>query len=235
VIQTGTLYAIGVGPGDPELVTVKAARLLARIGVIAYPAPPEGPSLAHAIAAPHLGAVEEEIVLRLPCDPNARPDEVYDAGARTIAARLAAGRDVAVLCEGDPLLFGSFISLFARLAGRYPIEVVPGVSSLTACAAVAGHPLAARDDALVIIPAPRPAEDIERLLLAAEAAAIMKLGRHFAKVTGVLDRLGLSERAVYVERAGQAGQRILPLAQAAGQAAPYFSMILVHKRGKAWN
>jgi precorrin-2/cobalt-factor-2 C20-methyltransferase len=233
--KPGILYGIGVGPGDPELLTLKAARLLNEVGVIAYPAPPDGDSLARSIAAPHLAGMKEEIVLRIPFDPAKRADAVYDQGADAIARHLTAGRDVAVLCEGDPLLFGSFIHLFARLAGRFRVEVVPGVSSIMACAAVAGHPLSARDDALVIIPAPRPEDDIERLLSLAEAAAIMKLGRHLPKVLRVLDRLGLTERAAYVERAGLPGQRIRSLAEAARDGAPYFAMILVHRRGKAWN
>lgn len=238
--MTGTLYGIGVGPGDPELLTLKAVRLLARVSVLAYPAPMSGDSLARRIAAPHLGPVAEEIVLRMPFDPARRADEVYNEGAVSIAAHLSAGRDVAVLCEGDPFFFGSFVYLYARLAERFRVEVVPGVSSVMACAALLGHPLTARDDALVVIPAPRPAEEIERLLQAAESAAIMKLGRHLPKVVGVLERLGLLENARYVERAGQDGQRIRPLTDAArdaaaGLAAPYFAMILVHKRGTAWS
>lgn len=235
--MTGTLYGIGVGPGDPELMTLKAVRILARMTVIAYPAPLEGDSLARSIAAPYLPAGAEEIPLRMRFDPAQRADDVYDAGAAVIAARLAAGLDVAVLCEGDPFFFGSFAYLFARLADRFPVEVVPGISSVMACAAVLGHPLTARDDALVVIPAPRPEEEIARLLAGAEAAAIMKLGRHLPKVWRVLDRLGLTEQAAYVERAGQAGQRIRPLAEvvADGAGAPYFAMVLVHKRGKAWN
>jgi precorrin-2/cobalt-factor-2 C20-methyltransferase len=234
--MSGTLFGLGVGPGDPELLTMKAVRLLGQVSVIAYPAPLEGASLARTIAAAHLPAGIEEIALRMPFDPAKRADDVYDDGAHVIATHLAAGRDVAVLCEGDPMFFGSFVYLFARLAGRFPVEVVPGVSSVMACAAVLGHPLTARDDALVIIPAPRPEEEIERLIASAEAAAIMKLGRHLPKVWRVLNRLGLAEQAVYIERAGQPGQRIRPLAEAASDpAAPYFAMILVHRRGKAWN
>jgi precorrin-2/cobalt-factor-2 C20-methyltransferase len=232
--MSGTLYGIGVGPGDPELLTLKAARLLGRIAVVAYPAPLHGDSLARSIAAPHLTAVTDEIALRMPFDPEKRADDVYDSGAEAIAAHLTAGRDVAVLCEGDPFFFGSFVYLFARLHERFPVEVVPGVSSVMACAAVLGHPLTARDDALTIIPAPRPEDEIERLLAGSEAAAIMKLGRHLPKVIRVLERLGLTDKAVYIERAGQPGQRIRSLAEAAAEGAPYFAMILVHKRGKAW-
>ncbi len=233
--MTGTLFGIGVGPGDPELLTVKAVRLLGRMPVVAYPAPLVGDSMARSIAAAHLPADSVEIALRMPFDPKKRADDVYDAGAAAIAAHLAAGRDVAVLCEGDPLFYGSFLYLFARLAGRFPVQVVPGVSSMMACAAALGHPLTARDDALVVIPAPRPEEDIERLLGAAEAAVIMKLGRHLPKVRRVLCRLGLAERALYIERAGLPDQRIRPLAEAARDPAPpYFAMILVHRRGTAW-
>jgi precorrin-2/cobalt-factor-2 C20-methyltransferase len=234
--MSGTLFGIGVGPGDPELLTLKAARLLKQAAVIAYPAPLQGDSLARSIVAAHLPAGVEEIVLRMAFDPAKRADDAYDHGAEAIAGHLAAGRDVAVLCEGDPLFFGSFVYLFARLGERFEVEVVPGISSVMACAAVLGHPLTARDDALVVIPAPRPEEEIERLLAAAESAAIMKLGRHLPKVWRVLNRLGLSDHAVYIERAGQPGQRIRPLAEAAADpAAPYFAMILVHRRGKAWN
>jgi precorrin-2/cobalt-factor-2 C20-methyltransferase len=234
--MSGTLFGIGVGPGDPELLTLKAVRLLGQVPVIAYPAPVEGDSLARSIAAAHIPAGIVEIALCMPFDPAKRADEVYDAGALAIAGHLAAGRDVGVLCEGDPLFFGSFVYLLARLAARFPFEVVPGVSSLMACAAVLGHPLTARDDALVVIPAPRPEDEIERLLAGAESAAIMKLGRHLPKVWRVLGRLGLAEQALYVERAGQSGQRIRPLAEAARDpAAPYFAMVLVHRRGKAWN
>lgn len=234
--MSGILYGVGVGPGDPELLTLKAARILSTAPVIAYPAPLQGDSLARGIAAAHLNPQAEEIALRMAFDPAKRADDVYDAGAEAIAAHLAAGRDVAVLCEGDPFFFGSFLYLFARLGDSVPVQVVPGVSSLMACAAVAGHPLTARDDALVVIPAPRPESEIEALLTMAEAAAIMKVGRHLPKVLRVLQRLGLIEQAQYIERAGQTGQRILPLAdvQTNAETSPYFAMILIHKRGKAW-
>jgi precorrin-2/cobalt-factor-2 C20-methyltransferase len=234
--MSGTLYGIGVGPGDPELLTLKAVRLLGQTKVIAYPAPLEGESMARSIAAAYLPIGAEEIALRMPFDPAKRADDVYDAGAEAIASHLAAGRDVAVLCEGDPLFFGSFLYLLARLTGRFPIEVVPGVSSMMACAAALGHPLTARDDALVVIPAPRPELEIEQLLAGVEAAAIMKLGRHLPKVWRVLNRLGLAEHALYIERVGLPNQHIRPLAEAVlDPAPPYFAMILVHRRGKAWN
>ncbi len=237
--MSGTLFGIGVGPGDPMLLTLQAAHRLAMLDVVAYPAPLSGDSLARSIAAAHLPPGIPEIVLRMPFDPKKRADDVYDKGAAAIAEALDRGRDVGVLCEGDPLFFGSFLYLFARLGNRYPVEILPGVSSLSAAAAALGHPLTAREDALAVIPATRPAADIERLIAGSEAAAIMRLGRHLPKVWHVLERLGLTGQALYVERASQTAQSIRPLAEAVAAAkhgtSAYFAMILIHKRGKAWN
>jgi precorrin-2/cobalt-factor-2 C20-methyltransferase len=154
-IMSGTVYGIGVGPGDPELMTLKGARLLNACPVIAYPAPETGDSLARRIAAPHVPDTATEIIIRTPMSIDRFPaEEVYDRAAREIGAHLAADRDVAVLCEGDPFFYGSFMYLFARLAEQWPVEVVPGVSSLMACAATLGAPLAARNDVLSVLPAP---------------------------------------------------------------------------------
>ncbi len=230
------VYGIGVGPGDPELMTLKGARLLAECPVCAYPAPPSGDSLARAIAAPHLRDGKIEIAIRMPLDSTRFPvPDVYDAAATEIATHLAAGRYVAVLCEGDPFFYGSFMYLFTRLATDWPVEVVPGVSSLTACAAVLAAPLAARNDVLAVVPAPLDETTLASRLADADAAAIIKLGRHFAKVRGVLERLGLAERARYVEHATMASERVTPLAAVDASAVPYFSMILVHRRGEAWS
>ena len=229
------VYGIGVGPGDPELMTLKGARLLAACPVCAYPAPLDGTSVARAIAAPHIAADKIEIAIRMPIAAAPFPAaEVYDAAAADIAGHLGAGRAVAVLCEGDPFFYGSFMYLFARLATDWPVEVVPGVSSLTACAAVLAAPLAARNDVLTVVPAPLDEAALAARLADVDAAAIIKLGRHFAKVRDVLDRLDLSGRARYVEHATMATQRILPLATVDPATVPYFSMILVHRRGKAW-
>jgi precorrin-2/cobalt-factor-2 C20-methyltransferase len=230
----GTLYGVGVGPGDPELMTVKAIRLLSRASVVAYPAPEEGDSLARSIAQEHIPPGCAEIALRLPFDPARSPADAYEAGAKAIAAHLTAGRDVVCLCAGDPMLYGSFVTLSERLQGRFPVKIVPGVSSLTASAAVLGQALAMREDSLVVIPATRPAADIERLVLGADAVAIIKLGRHVAKVARILERLGLADRARCVERAGLPGEKVRTLAEAVAEGIPYFSMILVHRRGGAW-
>ena len=233
--MTGTLYGLGIGPGDPELITLKALRLLQAAPVLAYPAPEDGDSLARAIVAPHLPGGQTEIAIRMPMVAARFPaQEVYDRAAEEIGDHLAAGRDVAALCEGDPFFYGSFMYLFGRVAERHKVEVVPGVSSLTACAAVLGAPLAARNDLLTVVPAPLAAHALSNILRGTEAAAIIKVGRHLEKVRKVLRLLGLLDSARYVERATLGEQRILPLAEVAEDSAPYFSMILVHRRGEAW-
>lgn len=234
--MNGTLYGLGIGPGDPELITLKALRLLRAAAVVAYPAPDEGDSLARAIVAPHLPGGQIEVAIRMPMRVERFPaQEVYDRAAAELGRHLEAGRDVAVLCEGDPFLYGSFMYLFGRMAERFPVRVVPGVSSLTACAAVLGAPLAARNDVLSVLPAPLDAAVLRERIATADAVAVVKLGRHFGKVRTVLRELGLADRARYVERATMANQRVLPLSDVDPGLVPYFSMILVHKRGEAWS
>jgi len=235
VSAAGTLWGLGVGPGDPELITLKALKRLRAAAVLAYPAPESGESLARSIVAPHLPGGQLEIAIRMALEAQRFPsDRVYDGAAAEIGAHLEAGRDVAVLCEGDPFFYGSFMYLFARLAERYPVEVVPGVTSLVACATVLGAPLAARDDVLVVVPATLDEGEIRRRIADADAAAIIKVGRHLAKVRRALAAEGLEARARYVEHATMASQRVLPLAETDDGGAPYFSMVLVHRRGEAW-
>ncbi|HEY0837686.1 MAG TPA: precorrin-2 C(20)-methyltransferase [Azospirillum sp.] len=225
--MSGTLYGLGIGPGDPDLITLKALKVLRAVPVIAYLAADDADSLARSIAAPHLPGGQAEVVIRVPMRDDPAPGQaVYDRAAAELAAHLDAGRDVAVLCEGDPLLYGSFQYLLIRLVGRVRVEVVPGITSLTAASAAALAPLASRNDGLAVLPAPLDADTLRDRLRAADAAVIVKLGRHLPKVRAVLDELGLLERAVYVERVSMDGQRVCPLAEVAGPA-PYFSMILV--------
>lgn len=225
--MTGTLWGIGVGPGDPQLLTHKATGLLAALPVLAWPAPLEGDGFARAIAAAFIPEGRVEIAIRLSFAPDrADADAAYDDAARAIALHLEAGRDVGVLCEGDPLFFGSFIYLLTRLKGRFPVEVVPGVSSPMAAAAAALQPLTLLDNALAVIPATAPDARIAALLAAADAAVIMKVGRHLPRLQALLDRLGLTPRAVVVERATLPDQRVVALSEA--DHLSYFSLILVH-------
>ena len=232
--MTATIYGLGVGPGDPELITVKALRHLRAAPVVAYPAPEQGASFARAIVARWLVPAQIELVIRVPMESARFPAEaVYDRAAGEILGHVAAGRDVAVLCQGDPFFYGSFMYLFARLAERGHVEVVPGVSSLTACAAAARWPLAARNDALMVLPASLADDELARRIAAAESVALIKLGRHFARVRDLLANLGLAGDARYIERATTASERVLPLDAVDAAAVPYFSMILLHRRGSA--
>ena len=234
--MTGTLYGLGIGPGDPELITLKALRILRDAPVLAWPAPLEGPSMARGIAAPHLDGHHEEIPIRMPMDVKRFPvRQVYDEAAVEIAARLDAGKDVAALCEGDPFFYGSFMYLFARLVKDYPVEVVPGVSSLMAAAAVTGVPLAARGDVLTVLPAPLEEARLTDRLSRIDATAIIKIGRHLPRVRRALAAVGLTGQARYIGHATMGDRQIVcPLADYPNETAPYFSMILVHRRHDAW-
>lgn len=229
---SGRLYGLGVGPGDPELLTLKALGILKRVAVVAYPALEEGDSFARAIVATHLREGIREIAVRVPMSPD--PDAAlgtYDRAAAEIAAELESGRDVAMLCQGDPFLYGSFMYLHDRLADRFPVEVVPGVTSLTAAAAAAGRPLVARNETLAVVPATLAEEALVERLSGSDALAIVKLGRHLDKVRRVLARIGRAGEAIYVERATLPEQQLAPLSRAP-VSAPYFSMILVPGRGR---
>lgn len=226
---TGTLYGLGVGPGDPELLTLKAVRLLAVAPVIAYPAPVGGASLARAIAAPHIPDGRIEVNIETPMVPGRYPaHDVYDRYAAEIAEHLKNGRDVAVLCEGDPFFFGSFMYLFDRLAGNFKTQVVPGVSSLGACAAAAGLPLVSRLDVMTILPGPLDDDILKARLMTTNSAVIMKVGRHLARLKKLLAGLGLLEKAFLVEHASMDNQRVIRLSDCSEETAPYFSMILVN-------
>jgi precorrin-2/cobalt-factor-2 C20-methyltransferase len=225
--EAGRLIGIGVGPGDPELLTLKGLRLLQMAAVVAYPAPESGDSFARGVVARWLDRGQREIALRFPMRPGPPPAASYDAAATALAAALDAGDDVALICQGDPLFYGSFIPIWSRLSGHYRTEIVPGVSSLTAGAAAAQFALASRDDTLSIVPATLPEPLLEARLAGAEAAVVLKLGRHLAKLRRVLARLGRLDRALYVERASLPQERVLPFAAVAAETAPYFSLALV--------
>src|SRR6185369_13904184 len=209
----------------------KAARLIGSADLVAYPAPETGDSFARGIAAPHMKTGQREFAIRMKIGDGQFPkDDVYDAAAEKLAAAAEAGQTVVVLCEGDPFFYGSFMYLYARLSKRVRVEVVPGVSSLMACAVASGGALAAKNDVLTIIPAPLPEAELKRRLSEIEACAIIKLGRHFAKVRKVLREVGLEEHARYVERATLDNQKVMKLSEVTGDQIPYFSMLLVHRR-----
>jgi precorrin-2/cobalt-factor-2 C20-methyltransferase len=232
--MTGVLYGVGLGPGAADLMTLRAARLIENARVVAYPSLAGGDSFARAIAADLIAADAQEIIMDVPMTVERAPAQAaYDQGAAQIAAALDAGQDVVCLCEGDPFFYGSFMYLYARLSKQYQVEVVPGVTSITACAARAGMPLAARNERLTVLPGPLPSDELRSRIDGAESVVIMKVGRHLAKIRGVIDGLGLTDHAVYVERATLPQEVVLPLSEAP-EKAPYFSMILLTKGADPW-
>ncbi|WP_298496452.1 precorrin-2 C(20)-methyltransferase [uncultured Maritimibacter sp.] len=232
--MSGTLIGVGLGPGDPDLMTLAAVRAIGGAQVVAYPALPATPSFARSIAAAHIAPGAYEIVIEVPMTRAREPAQAaYDLGAERISEALSSGSDVAVLCEGDPLFYGSFMYLHARLAPRFATRIIPGVTSVTASAARAAIPLTARNEVLTVIPGPLPSAEMAARIEAADAVAIMKVGRHLSRIRDVLSTMGLAARATYVERATLAEERILPLSEAPDPA-PYFSMILVTKGADPW-
>ena len=230
----GVLYGVGLGPGAPDLMTLRAAHLIEAADVVAYPTLAGGESFARAIAADFIRPDADEIVMDVPMSVARAPAQAaYDAGAASIRAALDAGQNVVCLCEGDPFFYGSFMYIFARLSSDYHVEVVPGVTSATACAARAGMPLAARNERLTVLPGPLPEAELRSRIEGAESVVIMKVGRHLAKIRDVIAGLGLTDQAVYVERATLPEEVVLPLADAP-QKAPYFSMILLTKGADPW-
>jgi precorrin-2 C20-methyltransferase / precorrin-3B C17-methyltransferase len=234
-VAAGRLFGVGVGPGDPELMTVKACQVIAAVDVVAYPNARHGRSVARRIAAPHLRADHVELALAFPVTTEmtdhpggyeAALGEFYDEAAAALAAHLDAGRDVAVLCEGDPFFYGSYMYLHERLAARYETTVIPGVTSFSAAAASAGTPLVKRDDVFMALPGTLSAQALAEHLRTADAAVVMKLGRTFAKVRGAIEAAGAGTRGIYVERASSAEERIAPLREVDGEV-PYMSLVLV--------
>ncbi len=242
----GRLIGLGVGPGDPELITLKALRLLQSAEVVGYFVAKAKASKgqggnAFGIIEQHLTEHQQRMPLVYPvtteklAPPLSYEDVIadfYDTCAVQIAAELDAGRDVAVICEGDPFFYGSYMYLHDRLAADYPVEVVPGVCSMLGCTSVLGTPLVYRNQSLSVLSGVLPEAELKQRLRDAEAAVIMKLGRNFEKVRRVLQELGLEKRAHYVERATMANQKIVPLDEVEPMSSPYFSMILVP--GEKW-
>lgn len=240
-MMAGRLLGLGVGPGDPELITVKALRLLRAAPVVAYLVAKGKKGNAYTIIEGQLRPEQTMLPLVFPVTTEKLPPprsyeaeiaKFYDSAAREVATHLDAGRDVAVICEGDPFFYGSFMYLHDRLSARYETEVIPGVCSIVACASVVGAPLVYRNQSLSVLSAVLPEAELEARLSGADAAAIMKLGANFTKVRNVIRKLGLVDRALYIERATMANERSLPLAEVDPVSVPYFAMILVP--GQKW-
>ena len=236
--MSGIFHVVGLGPGDPELMTVKAVRIIAAAPGIAYFAKRGRTGHARTIAAAHIGADAEELRFEYPFtteialdDPRYRAEIVtfYDACAVQLGAPLEAGRDAVLLCEGDPFFYGSSMYLYDRLSRIFPSEVVPGVSAMSGCWTRAGTPIAHGDDVLTVLPGTLDEDGLTARLQGSDASVIMKIGRNLPKIRAALARAGLADRAMYVERGTMADERILKLSEHDGPA-PYFSLVLVPGR-----
>jgi precorrin-2 C20-methyltransferase/precorrin-3B C17-methyltransferase len=233
--MSGTLYGVGVGPGDPSLMTVRAVDLVRGADVVAYHCARHGRSNARAVVAQYLGTQVEEqltypVTTEATTDYQSLLDAFYAEAAARLAAHLDAGRDVVVIAEGDPFFYGSYMHLHKRLADRYPTEVVPGVTSVSAAAASLGRPLVERDEVLTVLPATLPPDELAARLADTDAAAVMKLGRTFTGVRAALATSGRLDEAFYVERASTDRERTAPLAEVDPAEVPYFSGGLVPSR-----
>jgi precorrin-2/cobalt-factor-2 C20-methyltransferase len=238
----GRLFIVGLGPGDPELMTLKAARILAETPLVAYFAKAGRRGHARGVVEGRLHPAAEELRFDYPFtteisveDPRylAEMGEFYEGCARVLAERLEGGDDVALLCEGDPFFYGSAMYLFDRLTGDYPCEVVPGVTGMAGCWSQARTPMTHGDDVLSVLPGTLDETSLVQRLGHCDAAVIMKVGRNMPKIRRALGQAGLADRAVCVERGTMGDQRITPLAAMPDGPAPYFSLVLVPGRRNA--
>lgn len=234
--MSGKLWGVGLGPGDPELVTVKAARIIAEADVIAFHSAKHGRSISRGIAAPYMrdGQIEEHLVYPVTTETTDHPggyqgaiDEFYESAAALLAAHLSAGRSVALLAAGDPLFYSSFMHMHRRLADRFDTEIIPGVTSVSAASAALGTPLVEGDQVLTVLPGTMPVDELTRRLRDTDAAAIMKLGRTYPGVRQALSDAGRLDGAYYVERASSTRQRVLRAADVDDASVPYFAITLV--------
>ncbi|NLU84947.1 precorrin-3B C(17)-methyltransferase [Rhodococcus sp. HNM0569] len=234
--RTGKLWGVGIGPGDPDLVTVKAARVIGAADVVAFHSARHGNSISRGVAAPYLreGQIEEHLVYPVTTETIDHPggyhgamEEFYEAAAERLAVHLAAGRDVALLAAGDPLFYSSYMHMHKRLAHRFDAEVVPGITSISAASAALGTPLVEGDEVLTVLPGTLPEPELERRLRDTDAAAVLKLGRTYPAVRQALRGSERLAEARYVERASTERQRISAAADVADGDVPYFAIAVV--------
>ena len=236
----GTLWGVGLGPGDPELVTVKAARVIGTADVVAYHSARHGRSIARSIAEPYLrdGQIEEHLVYPVTTEAAEHPggyagamEDFYTEAAARIAAHLDAGRDVALLAEGDPLFYSSYMHMHWRLTERFDAVIVPGVTSVSAASAAVSTPLVQGDQVLTILPGTLPGDELARRLADTDAAVILKLGRSYPTVRQALSDSGRLAETYYVERASTTRQRVAPAAEVDASSVPYFALAMVAGSG----
>ena len=232
----GKLVGVGTGPGDPELLTLKAVRAIENADVLAFfckkGSSGNGRGIVEAFIRP--GTLEMPLVYPVTVESDKNGEDYrgaiaafFDQSAMDIAAHLDAGRNVAVLSEGDPLFYGSYMHLHVRLANRFPVEVIPGITAMSGCWSLAGLPLVQGDDVLSVLPGTMAEAELGRRLKDTEAAVIMKVGRNLPKIRRALAASGRLAQAVYVERGTMKNAAMTALAEKANDDAPYFSLVLV--------
>ena len=234
--KAGRLFGVGLGPGDPELVTVKAARVIAEADVVAYHSARHGRSIARRIAEPYMrpGQIEEHLVYPVTTGTTDHPggydgamEDFYTEAAARIAAHLEAGRNVALLAEGDPLFYSSYMHMHTRLAERFDAMIIPGVTSVSAASAAISTPLVTGEQVLSILPGTMDVDELSRRLADADAAVVIKLGRTYPQVREALSRAGRLQDALYVERASSERERVLPATDVDDADVPYFSLAIL--------
>ncbi len=234
--KTGKLVGVGTGPGDPELLTLKAVRALNEADVVAHFAKRGNPGNARGIVEAYMkpGVIELPLLYPVTTEIDRRDrgytsqmTAFYEESAAAVASHLEAGAAVAVLSEGDPLFYGSYMHLHVRLSHRFPTEVIPGVTAMSGCWSQAGTPIVQGDDILNILPGTLERDELTRRLRDADAAVIMKVGRNLPKIRAALAAAGKLHSAIYVERGTMTNTRHVRLAEKPDDIAPYFSIVLV--------
>lgn len=237
----GTLYGIGVGPGDIRLLTLRAAALVRTADVIAFFAKKDRPGNARTTVSKLIEPGRDLLRLEYPITteyPADHPEyqkhiaDFYAAAAADIKNHLNDGRSVGLLSEGDPFFYGSFMHMWRRLCENHPVEVVPGVTGMSGCWTRANTPITWGDDTLSVIPGTLHEDHLVERIKSADAVVIMKVGRNLAKVRSAIDRAGRTDRAIYVERGTMEGERITPVSGLRCETGPYFAMVLIPGQGR---
>ena len=237
----GILYGLGLGPGDPDLMTVRAHRLLCSTTHVAFFRKAGRPGQARRIVEGLLPAGVIEHAMEYPVTTEiAVDDPAYNEALSAFYAECAshlralsdAGHDVVVLCEGDPFFYGSFMHPYTRLAATHPVQVVPAITGMSGAWTVTGQPITWGDDVLTVLMGTLPEAKLARHMAASDALVVMKIGRHIDKVRRALAAAGRLDDAWLVEFATMPGQKVVRLMEAQGRVTPYFSIVLVHGQGR---
>lgn len=240
-MSTGTIYGLGLGPGDPDLMSVRADRLLRRARHVAYFRKAGRAGQARRIVEGLLPDGVTEHPMEYPVtteiavsDPryNDLLSGFYKQATEHLRALTQAGEDVVVLCEGDPFFYGSFMHLHARLIDVVPVQIVPGITGMSGAWTATGVPVTWGDDVLTVLMGTLPEADLTRRMADSDAVVVMKIGRNFDKIARALHASGRADRAWLVEFATMQGQTVTRLADVGDRVAPYFSIIVVHGQGR---